>query len=108
MPPVGGNRRIVGNTSAILKQGTNTGGTIVGANAGSNVAGGTVPAGATSLYMYSAVPFRVSLGEATSGSVGIPFGTGGAVIGVQRIGGTINYQPIGAAGTLHYGFSGGS
>lgn len=104
MPPL--NRRIVANASAVLQAGFQPGGSIACPNAGSNVAAGTVPAWATSIWAYSPTPFKLAVGEVTSGSVGVPFPANVASqIGVAP-GGTLNAQCIGAGGTIQYAYLG--
>lgn len=101
------NRRIVANVSAVLQVGQQTSGAIACANAGSNVAAGTVPVWATSIWAYSPTPFKLAVGEVTSGSVGVPFPANVASqIGVAPGGGTLNAQCIGAGGTIQYAYLG--
>lgn len=96
MPP----ERIV---NGILRTGLATGGTVAMPNAGSNVAGGTIPLNAKTLYIYSTGAYKVAVGEVTSGSVGIPFGPGMVALDVTS-GGTLNFQSVIAGGTLVYAF----
>lgn len=101
------NLRISGGAAAVLRTGRNTGGTVTTSAGTTNTAGGTVPPWATGVFFYANQPFRVAIGEATSGSVGIPFNLGNGYLDVEPAGGTLNFQTLGAAGTIHYGFTRG-
>lgn len=96
MPP----ERIV---NGVLRTGLAVSGTIVMPNVGSNVAGGTIPPNAKTLYIYSTGAYKIAVGEVTSGSVGLPFGAGAVALDVNGPG-TINVQSVIAGGTLVYGF----
>ena len=104
------NQRIVADTTAILASGVQGGNQLVHANAGSNAAAGTIPPYATTLWTYSTVAHRVAVGEVTNGTLtGIPLAPNVTHrLGVRPSGGTLNMMTIGTAGTIYYGFTGGT